>query len=190
MCAVVQYENPVSWRNDPDLREVDVVVSTTAGTFVGHTYRTSRLRLLDVLNKGFAAHGARIGLDYIPMSEVEMYLPEGGKQTMKSVHIRKANVVFVAERSGGQPDAESGKIGRVIIAKRPVEAKVCMAPHVLVGSLHNAAWVELITSLHQKETFIPLTKVSISPELVTGESQFDFVAINKDQVVYIGESVD
>jgi hypothetical protein len=50
--------------------------------------------------------------------------------------------------------------------------------------------LELVTSLHQEETFIPLTKVQISPPLPTGESQFEFVAVNKDQVVYVGEDVE
>jgi hypothetical protein len=181
-------ESPIDWWSDPDLRPVEVVVCTTAGTFVGRTYRSSRLRLLDALNKGFAARGTRIGLDYMPMSDVEMYFPEGGQQSMASVHIRKANVVFVAEKSGGQPESDGSKFGKVIVAKKPVDAKVCVVPYVLVGRLHSAAWAELITSLHQEETFIPLTKVQISPPLTTGESQFDFVAVNKDQVVYVGEA--
>jgi len=76
----------------------------------------------------------------------------------------------------------------VIVSKKPVEAKVCIAPFVLVVRLHSAAWAELITSLHQEETFIPLTKVQISTELPTGDTQFDFVAVNKDQVIYVGEA--
>lgn len=183
-------ESPMNWRTDPDLRQVDVVICTTAGSFVGHTYRTSRLRLLDSLNKGFAARGTRIGLDYIPMTEVEMYLPEGGRQAMASAHIRKANVVFVAERSGGQPDADASRVGKVIVAKKPVDAKVWTAPYVLVGRLHSAAWAELVTSLNQEDRFIPVTKVRFSPPLLTGEEQFDFVAVNKDQVVYVGEAVE
>jgi hypothetical protein len=186
--AMPHQESPTNWRDDPNLKQVDVVVCTTAGTFIGHTYRSSQLRLLDVLNKGFAARGTRIGMDYIPMTEVEMYLPEGGKQALASVHIRKANIVFVAEKGGGQPDADTSRVGKVIVAKKPVEAKVGMAPYVLVGRLHSAAWAELVTSLHQEETFIPLTKVQISPELPTGETQFDFVAVNKDQVIYVGEA--
>jgi hypothetical protein len=181
-------ESPANWRTDPDLRQVDVVVCTTAGTFVGHTYRGSRLRLLDALNKGFAARGTRIALDYIPMTDVELYLPEGGKEALASAHIRKANVVFVAEKGGGQPDGESSRVGKVIVAKKPVEAKVRTVPYVLVGRLHSAAWAELVTSLHQEDTFVPLTKVQISPALPTGETQFEFVAVNKDQVVYVGES--
>jgi hypothetical protein len=183
-------ESSMDWRSDPDLRQVDVVVCTIAGTFVGCTYRSSRLRLLDALNKGFAARGTRIGLDYMPMTDVEMYFPEGGHQSMASVHIRKANVVFVAEKSGGQPEGDGSKVGKVIVAKKPVDARLCMVPYVLVGRLHSAAWAELVTSLHQEETFIPLTKVQISPPLATGESQFEFVAVNKDQVVYVGEDVE
>jgi hypothetical protein len=180
-------ESPTDWRSDPDLRQVDVVVCTIAGTFVGHTYRSSRLRLLDSLNKGFAARGTRIGLDYMPMTDAEMYFPEGGRQSMASVHIRKANVVFVAEKGGGQPEGDT-KVGKVIVAKKPVDARLCMVPYVLVGRLHSAAWAELVTSLHQEEMFIPLTSVQISPPLVTGESAFDFVAVNKDQVVYVGDA--
>lgn len=181
-------ESPMDWHSDPDLRQVEVVVCTTAGTFVGHTYRSSRLRLLDSLNKGFAARGARIGVEYMPMTDVQMYSPEGGQQSMASVHIRKANVVLVAERGGGQPEGGQNKAGKVIVAKKPVDAKVCMAPYVLVGRLHSAAWSELVTSLQQEDAFVPLTRVQISPPLVTGETAFDFVAVNKDQVVYVGET--
>jgi PAS domain S-box-containing protein/putative nucleotidyltransferase with HDIG domain len=180
--------SPVDWRSDPNLRQVEVVVCTTAGTFVGHTYRSSRLRLLDVLNKGFAARGVHIGMDYVTMTEVEMYLPEGGQKTIASIHISKASVLFVAERRGGQPKGDTSKSGRVIVAKKILDASLCLPPYVLVGRLHRAAWAELVTSLHQEETFMPLTKIQISPPLVTGESQFDFAAVNKDQVVYVADA--
>jgi hypothetical protein len=180
-------ESADGWRSDPDLRRVDVVVCTTAGTFVGHTYRSSRARLLDALNKGFAARGARIALDYIPLTEVEAHLPGGERGTMASAHIRKANVVLVAERRGGQPEGDSTKTGRVVMAKKPVNATVRTTPYVLTGRLHSATWAELVTSLHHEETFVPMTKVTISPPLVTGETEFEFVAINKDQVIYVGE---
>lgn len=181
-------EPAASWRSDPDLRRVDVVVCTTAGTFVGHTYRSSRARLLDALNKGFAARGTRIGLDYIPLTEVEAYLPGGERGTMASAHIRKANVILVAERLGGQPEGDTAKAGRVATAKKPVEASVRTTQYLLTGRLHSAAWAELVTSLHQEEAFVPMTRVRISPPLATGESEFEFAAFNKDQVIYVGES--
>jgi hypothetical protein len=177
----------LSWRGDPDLRQIDVVVCTTAGTFVGHTYRSSRARLLDALNKGFAARATRIALDYIPMTEVEAYLPGGERATMAAAHIRKANVVLVAEKAGGQPDGDTAKAGKVAIAKKPVDVSMRTAAYALTGRLHSIAWAELVTSLHQEETFVPFTRVSISPPLATGEGQFEFVAVNKDQIIYVGE---
>jgi len=182
--------SPVDWRSDPDLRQVDVIVCTTAGTFVGHTYRSSKLRLLDVLNKGFAARGVHIGMDQVPMTEVEMYLPEGVHKVIASIHISKAGVLFVAERRGGQPKGDASKFGKAIVAKKILNASLCLPPYVLAGRLHRAAWAELVTSLHQEETFIPLTKVQISPPLVTGEIQFDFVAVNKGQVAYLADPAD
>jgi len=183
-------ESPADWRSDPDLRQVEVVVCTTAGTFVGHAYRTSRLRLLDALNKGFAVHGTHIAMDYIPMTEVRMHLPDGTQHDMASAHIRKASVFFVAERKGGQPEGDTSKFGKVIVAKKPVDARLCTMRHVLDGRLHSAAWAELVTSLYQKETFMPLTNVKVQPPLLTGESEFGFMAVNNDKVVYVGEAVD
>lgn len=182
--------SPVDWRSDPDLRQVEIVVCTTAGTFVGHTYRSSRLRLLDVLNKGFAARGVHIGMDQVPMTEVEMYLPKGETKEIASIHISKASVLFVAERRGGQPKGDAGKFGKAIVAKKILNASLCLPPYILAGRLHRAAWAEIATSLHQEETFIPLTKVQISPPLVTGESQFEFVAVNKSQVAYLADAAD
>lgn len=182
-------ESRPDWRSDPDLRQVEVVVCTTAGTFVGYAYRTSRLRLLDALNKGFAVHGTRIAMDYIPMTDVTMYLPGGIQHDMASAHIRKASVLFVAERKGGQPEGGTTKLGKVVMAKKPVDARLRTLRHLLDGRLHGAAWAELVTSLYQKETFLPLTNVNIQPTLDTGESQFDFVAVNNDKVIYVGEAV-
>jgi hypothetical protein len=36
-------------------------------------------------------------------------------------------------------------------------------------------------------SFLPMTDVVISPSLLGGESTFGFVAINKHQIVHIGE---
>ncbi|MDM8000743.1 MAG: hypothetical protein QUS33_12350 [Dehalococcoidia bacterium] len=180
-------EPRADWRSDPELRQVEVVVCTTGGTFVGHAYRTSRLRLLDALNKGFAVHGTLIATDYIPMTEVQLYLPDGSQHGMASAHIRKASVFFVAERKGGQPEGGTSKVGKVIVAKKPVDVTLCTLGHVLDGSLHSAAWAQLVTSLYHKETFVPLTNVKIRPPLANGEGQFEFVAVNNDKVIYVGE---
>jgi hypothetical protein len=49
-------------------------------------------------------------------------------------------------------------------------------------------WQELLHALDGDAKFLPLTNVAVWPELPDGEARFDFVAVNKDQVVYLGES--
>ena len=63
-----------------------------------------------------------------------------------------------------------------------------MPPYILKGKMYAEVWQELLQALDRDERFLPLTSVTVWPELANGESRFDFVAVNKDQVVYLGES--
>jgi len=118
-----------------------------------------------------------------------MYYPKGGMRAFASVSVRKAAVAFVAERSGGQPDASSRMVERVIVTKKPVDAKLCMLQYVLTGKLYSLPWAELLSSLEQEDAFIPFTNVRVLPPLITGEMQFDFVAVNHNHVLCVGDSV-
>ena len=62
-----------------------------------------------------------------------------------------------------------------------------MALYTLAGEIHGGTWQQAADTFEGNERFIPLTNVEISPEPVTGESRFDFVAINKEHILYIGE---
>jgi predicted amidohydrolase YtcJ len=53
--------------------------------------------------------------------------------------------------------------------------------------MHVGLWQELAQALDGDNRFLPMTDVVISPSLISGESTFAFVAINKDQIVHIGE---
>jgi hypothetical protein len=53
--------------------------------------------------------------------------------------------------------------------------------------MHNDVWELLIDTLEGDDKFLPVTNVEILPQLVNGESQFDFVAINKDQIIYVAQ---
>jgi hypothetical protein len=64
---------------------------------------------------------------------------------------------------------------------------VYMPPYTIEGKMHAGLWQELAQVLDGDNSFLPMTDVVISPSLLTGESTFSFVAINKDQVVHIGE---
>jgi hypothetical protein len=175
------------WKSDPRLRRVPVVVCTATCTFAGHTYRLQQQRLLDVLNK----KALRVGRDFVPLAEVQLFFPDGRTLHRTSTYVRKASVLFVAEGSEVRPELPDGgekRIKSVIRKKKPIAAEIHMPLYVLSGEMHGEMWQELLGTLDGDETFIPLTNVEVSPPLATGESRFAFVAVNKNQTTYIGES--
>lgn len=184
------------WQDDPRLTRVPVVVCTVSGTYSGITYRLSDQRLLDALNEGFTSKALRMGKDFLPLTDVQAYFPTGTKVHLASryasTYVRKANVFFVGERSPRQDEpARPGERPRArrTRTKKTIAAEIHMPPYKLKGQIYAEVWQELIQALDSGERFLPLTRVSLWPELANGDAHFDFVAVNKDQVVYLGESI-
>jgi len=183
------------WSNDK-LIPVKVVVCTPDSTATGYTYRLQHQRLLDALNKGFdnglvlynsSTIGKAVGKDFVPLTDVKISVPGGSQQYLASTNINKANILFIAEIDMGQPrKADNGKL-LMKVTKRPVAAEVHMPPYELVGKMHAEIWERLKNTLKGDERFLPLTDVEITPHFFNGNSRFDFVAINKDKVVHVGE---
>jgi hypothetical protein len=184
------YSTTRNWQDDAKLDKVAVVVCTSSCTFVGHTYRSHQQRLLDALNKGFVADSSRIGRDFLPLTQVEVFFPDKRREHMASTYITKANILLVAEKSGGQretSDIEDRPKNYLMRTKKSIEAEICMPPYTLVGKMHGEIWQQLLDTITGDEMFLPLTNVEISPELVKGESIFSFVAVNKAQIIYVSE---
>ncbi len=184
------------WQDDPRLIKVPVVVCTVSGTYSGITYRLSDQRLLDALNEGFTSKALRMGKDFVPLTDVQAYFPTGTKVHLASryasTYIRKANVFFVGERGprpGGAAGSGDRPGARRARTKKTIAAEIHMPPYIVKGQIYAEVWQELIQALDSGERFLPLTSVTLWPELANGESRFDFVAVNKDQVVYLGESL-
>ena len=146
-------------------------------------------RLLDDLNTGFVANLHRLGEEFMPLTEVRILYPSGEKDVAISTHVRKSSILFVAERSAGQPERNGAKEAKAYPSKikKPLSVKVYISPHTIEGKMHVGLWQELAQALDGDNRFLPMTDVVISPSLITGESTFAFVAINKDQIVHIGE---
>jgi hypothetical protein len=180
--------------SDDQVSPAGVAVCTPNLTAIGYTYRLRDQRLLDVLNRGLdRGHAADLSQphmvdseDFLLLTDVRVSFPRGGQKHLASTHIRKANILFVAELSGGQP--ETGVTELMKVAKKSVETEVHIPPYDLVGQMHAEIWEQLADHLEGHDRFLPLTNVSITPEIVNIESRFDFVAINKDQVVFVRES--
>jgi hypothetical protein len=184
-------EQPDSgWRSDTRLRPVEVVVCTTTGIFAGRTYRLDRQRLLDALNQGLAPKGSPIGRDFMPLTQVEVWSPDGSKASLASTFVGKTNILFVGEKNKGQgslPTDGGDQRGPRWREKKPAGTEVHVSSYIIVGNMHTETWQELLETLDSNERFLPLTNARISPELAIGDSEFDFVAINKAQISYVGQ---
>jgi hypothetical protein len=165
------------------------VVCTTSCALVGTAHLLAQHRLLDELNGGFVANLYHLGDEFLPLTEVKIVYPAGAQDIALSTHVRKSNILFVAERTAGGYDrngAREGK-GTSYRIKKPLSAKVFVPPYVLEGKMHVALWQELAQALDGDNRFLPMTDVLISPALPSGESSAVFVAVNKEQIVHIGE---
>jgi hypothetical protein len=176
------------WWSDPRLKRVDVVVCTATCTLGGSAYRLPHQRLLDAITSGFVANSYRLGKDFIPLTDVLAYFPNGGKERAVSAQISKSSVLFVAERSGGRPE-RTGVTAYQLRMKKSVAARVYLPPYMLMGNMYPGSHQKLLHLLEGDEVFLAMTNVGISPPLPTGESAFSFVAINRRQIVHVIESV-
>lgn len=178
-----------NWLSDPRLRRVGVVVCTAYGTLEGTTYRTQDQRLLDSLCSGFAASVYRLGRDFLPLTDVRIHLPRSKKESTAYSFVMKPSILFVAERNGGQEEMDrlerARKWGMKI--KMPLLTRVWIPPYTLVGRMHAAMWQELAHILDVEDMFLPMTSVTVTPALPTGESAFSFVAINRARIVRVGD---
>jgi excisionase family DNA binding protein len=166
-------------------KQVEVVACTDTCTFEGLTYCAYGQRLLDALNEGFEVSTLPLSKDFLPLSGVEVFTPDGTRQHLASAYIRKGSILFVAEKSESRwwsknnmwPPRE----------KVPVGVKVYFSLQTLVGKMHRDTWALLGDVLEANDRFLPLTDVEISPTIVNGESKFSFAAINKERIVSVFE---
>jgi len=111
---------------------------------------------------------------------------------LASTYIRKTNIIFVGEKTEKPhelPAIEDRSKLHLKKKKKPIVTEVHVPSYALIGKMHAEVWQELLDTIETDEGFLPMTNVAISPALISGESRFSFVAINKDQVIYIGESI-
>jgi hypothetical protein len=56
-----------------------------------------------------------------------------------------------------------------------------------MGQMYVEVWQKLLDALDRADKFIPLTNVRIYPEQENTVFTFDFVAVNRDKIIYLGE---
>jgi len=176
------------WKNNEKFRQISVVVCTDTHTFAGFTYCAYGQRLLDALNEGLPIDNSRVGKYFLALTEVEVFLPVPRREDVASTYIRKSNILFVCGKSETQSATRGTGYSDTAYPFRKKESVPVIVRYpfyTLHGKMHNDVFQQLMDTLEGEDCFLPVTDVEILPGLVSGESKFDFVAVNKDKIVYV-----
>lgn len=166
-------------------RKVKVLIFTTNGIFSGFTLCQPQQRLLDALNKGFYSPRMQAFADFLPLSEVVFFNSGNESRNMETAYIRKNNILFVGEQSTGAVTTQTKVYP--MRRKKPLQAVINLPQLCLTGNMHSEMWEELQEALNRSDQFIPVTDVDFDPPLPTGIGHLNFVAVNKDHIVYVGK---
>ncbi|MBL7061873.1 MAG: hypothetical protein ISS54_03965 [Dehalococcoidia bacterium] len=176
--------------SDARLRQVEVAVFTDTCTLTGHAYCMKSQRLLDVLNQDFMPNLLPLGKDVMPLTEVEVSFPSGKRESVASIYVSKASILFVGEKSEHQPEipeTEDSPKAYPVRAKKFIGAEIHMSLYTLIGETYVEVWQKLLDAVDRADKFMPLTNVKIYPTTDNTVLTFDFVAVNRDKIIYVGE---
>jgi hypothetical protein len=176
--------------SNPKLKQIKVVICTETCTFSGLAYCGTNQRLLDTLNQNVVANSMPFGKEFLPLDQVEVCFPNGTRKTTKEAIIRKSNILFVGEKDEAQSANHAIKDKLLMYPMRPKSpllAEIHLSSYVLRGQIYGEAWQQILDVVDRAEKFIALTNVEITRPTDNTALTFDFVAVNRDKIIYVGE---
>ena len=177
--------------SDAKLKQVKVLVCTETCTLNGYTYCGNHQRLLDTLNQSAIANSMPLGKDFLPLTQVEVFLPTGETKITADANVRRSSILFVGEKSEGQTSLSQTNDRPIIYpmrAKTPLAAEIHLPLYILRGQMYGEAWQQILDVVDRAVKFLALTNVEVCRTLDNATSTFDFVAVNRDKIIYVCES--
>ncbi|MGB8708107.1 MAG: hypothetical protein WCD72_09240 [Dehalococcoidia bacterium] len=178
---------------DARLKQVKILVCTETCTLNGFTYCLNHQRLLDTLNQSAIANSIPLGKDFLPLTQVEVSLPNRETEFTAAVYIRKSSILFVGEKSEGQPSISEIKDRPKVYPvrpKTPFAAEIHLPLYILRGQMYAEAWQQILDVVDRADRFIAMTNVEVYRTLNNAALAFDFVAVNRDKIIYVCESAN
>ena len=72
--------------------------------------------------------------------------------------------------------------------KTPLAAEIHLPLYILRGQIYGEAWQQILDVIDRADKFLALTNVEVYRTLDKAASTFDFVAVNRDKIIYVCES--
>jgi hypothetical protein len=170
------------------LKQVKVLVCTETCVFDGYAYCGTNQRLLDTLNQNVIANSVALGREFLLLAEVEVSFPNGAKKSTREAIIRKSNILFVGEKSERRTEMKDRPLMYPMRPKTPLKVDIYLPSYVLAGHIYGEAWQQVLDVVDRADKFIALTDVQVVHTSDDAQVTFDFVAANRDKIIYVGES--
>jgi len=71
--------------------------------------------------------------------------------------------------------------------KTPLAAEIHLPLYILKGQMYGEAWQQILDIVDRADKFIALTNVVVCRTPDHAASTLDFVAVNRDKIIYVGE---
>lgn len=171
------------------MKRMEVKIYTVNPVCTGYIDVPPRQRLLDVLS-GVPLGELQVAEELLLVSEARISSLDGSEVTVQNAYLNKAKILFVKE-VGGEETKEPG--GEVVPRQYPFVEKLSTPIKLLVpfftltGRMHYAKNQRPRDMLDWTPRFLPLTNVDICPAEGESESGVSFVAVNKEQIIFMQE---
>jgi Family of unknown function (DUF6812) len=177
-------------RGNARLKQVKVLVCTETCAFNGYAYCGISQRLLDTLNQNVSIDSMALGREFLLLADVEVAFPNGARKSTREAIIRKSSILFVGEKNESQPEISELKdrqLNHRLKPKTPLAAEIHLPLYALKGHIYGEVWQQMLDVVDKADKFIALTDVQVVHISDNAELTFNFVAVNRDKIIYIGE---
>ncbi|MEN8614874.1 hypothetical protein ABFB09_06310 [Dehalogenimonas sp. THU2] len=166
-------------------QRIEVSVFTINARFNGYILCKPHQRLLDVLNSGSSLN-TTLNRDFLEIRDVDIF---DNRSSEPSRHLdigyaRRSNIIFIGEKQC--IDSCRKELTHPMREKKPIRAEIKMPGVILKGAMYAETWQDLPGALHRDEIFLPLTDVELDLNTGDGENRFDFGAVNRDHIIFVG----
>jgi hypothetical protein len=167
-----------------------IMVFTDRNVFKGYVIHAVSERFLDILNQGSVVNNPELTNDFLPLTEVEIYDLDGKKENVAAnCLLSKNNTLVVAESritSGELPPSKPFRY-TLFQRKKPVWVNIQIQDLTVVGQMYISQSEASIMALKMDQIFLPVTTATLSSKLNSSQAEFDFMAVNKNQIISISE---
>ncbi len=168
-----------------------VEVFTARQIYRGYAVHDISERLLDILNNGSIVNKSELTDDFLPLTEVDIFDLDGKKvEATANCLLNKNNTLVVAECRITNEELPPSKPFRYtqFQRKKSIWVNILIQDLTILGQVYVGQNNKSITALEVEGTFVPVTNATITSKLNSPYPEYDFLAVNKNQIISIAET--